>query len=454
MVVFLRRWPWLLPGLALLGLFLYMTGPGLGGTSDSVHYLWAARSWRATGQLLAPSGAPYRFWGPLYPLLLATFFSPAGVRMLHGAALLAQVALWGQLGRWLLPAGPAPWLPWLVALSTAVLVPAKFIWSETVFGALGAVYFFALLAWGRSGRRGWLGLATAAGFLLPLQRIAGFFLLVGAGVGLLVTGQWRAGRWRWLLGHWVGCAVGGLAWSYYAEVVAGPPLYQTARVWNALGSVADYGFVLARWFVPLAAGWRNLLPGLWAIFLPGILFVLWPRKSGPQGPENAPASTQSFTRHSLRLLWWVVLTVLAALLLATRATRAAIGPDSAERYCAALVGPVALLALARWPSADGGRLRWAGKARRWLGPVLLGGWLAYSAARAGHNAQQQRHRPPMVWPAAPSATRAVGALPGGRPDPGIAGWHPRASPQTTSCFMLPESRGVRIWNTIVGPSSG
>jgi hypothetical protein len=29
--------------------------------------------------------------------------------------------------------------------------------------------------------------------------------------------------------------------------------------------------------------------------------------------------------------------------------------------------------------------------------MLLAGWLAYSAVRAGHNAQQLRQREPMPW---------------------------------------------------------
>ncbi|GAC1376824.1 MAG: hypothetical protein NVS3B25_27770 [Hymenobacter sp.] len=397
-IFFLRRWS-LLPAAVLLGLFVYMTASGLGGTSDSVHYLWAAQTWRAAGRLLAPDGHPYRYWGPLYPVLLAGFFSPAAVRVLHGAALLAQLFLWAQIGRWLLPPGRAMWLPWLVGLSSAMLVPAKFIWSETVFGALAAGYFFALLAWCGSGRVGWLAVATAAGFLLPLQRTAGFFLLAGAGVGLLLTGQWR-GQERALLFHWVGCVVGGAGWNYYAEVLAGPPLYKTARAWDALGSVADYGFVLARWFVPLAASWRHTGPGLWALFLPALLFWLFPRGREEMGVAPSQASSLLAARHSLRLVWWALLVIVLALLLATSATRAATGPHNAERYCAVLVGPVGLLVLARWPRDKASRLPGAAWCRVWLGRTLLAGGLVYSAVRAGHNAQQLRQRPPMLWPRA------------------------------------------------------
>ena len=393
-----QRWA-LLPGLAMLALFLYMTGTGLGGTSDSVNYLWAAHTLRAAGRLLAPDGTPYRFWGPLYPMLLSVFFSSTGVRILHGAALLVQLALWNQIGRWFLTPNRAVVLSWIVALSTAVLVPAKFIWSETVFGMLAAAYFYALLLWGRSGRMSWLALATVAGFLLPLQRTSGFFLLAGAGAGLLLTGLWR-GRWRPLLGHWAGCAIGGLAWNYYAEAVAGPPVYQAVRGWAALGSsVADYGYVLARWFVPLAASWLGYFPILWAIALPVVLLLLWPRLSRVTALGGAEVAVRSFAPiESLRLLWWVILVTIIALLLAANATRAAAGPHDTERYCAVLVGPVGLLALARWPVSGAFDLLKTGRGWPWVERALFVGWLVYSVVRVGHNAHRLRQRPPVAWP--------------------------------------------------------
>ncbi|MFD2720115.1 hypothetical protein ACFST9_15435 [Hymenobacter monticola] len=398
MVLYFRRWPWLLPLIVLLGLFAYMTATGLGGTSDSIYYQWAAHTWRESGQLLAPDGRPYRYWGPLYPLLLAWLYGPTGVRVLHGAALAIYLVLWALIGNRLLPTARRQWLPWLVALSAAVLVPAKYIWSETVFGALAAIYCYSLLAWTRQKQTGWLWVATMAGFLLPLQRTAGLFLLAGAWAGLLLAGLGRE-KWRVLLLHGAACVVGGLAWNYYAEVLAGPKLYQSTRPWDAWASVADYGFVLVRWLLPLGASWRDAVPALWVVALPGLLAALFPlRKSTSLAvASKTTESADTVVLRELRLLWWAVLVNIVALLLATGALRAATGPHNAERYCAALVGPVVLLVLARWP--DKGTIP-ADKKKlvRWVGGVLLGGWLAYSAVRAGHNAQQLRARPAMAWP--------------------------------------------------------
>ncbi len=61
MLRFVRPWPLLLPVVAMLLLFLFMVGPGFGGTSDSTYYLWAAKTWRDDGSLLAPDGQPYRY---------------------------------------------------------------------------------------------------------------------------------------------------------------------------------------------------------------------------------------------------------------------------------------------------------------------------------------------------------------------------------------------------------
>ncbi len=389
----------LLAAAGLLVLFGYLTGPGLGGTGDSRHYLGTALHLRQTGQLTDVDGLPYRFWGPLYPGLLALCYAPWAVRLLHGAALLGSLVLWSRLGEKLLPPGRAQWLPPLLALSTAVLVPAKFVWAETVFGLLAAGYFVSLLAWLRSGHGGWLGLATALGFLLPLQRTSGFFLLAGAAAGLLATGATR-GRWRPLALHGLLGAAGGLAWNYYAEVSSGPPVYQHVYGLAKLGnSVADYGFVLGRWFVPLATGWRAQWPLLWAVGLPGLLALLWPLAGWERGgagrsfaPGAAPVPLFG-SGAALRLLWWVLVVDLLAHFVAVNLHRGAAGLHDAERYLAALAGPVLLLGLARWPAAAGWRR---------LGGGLLAAWLAYSAGRIAHNAYRLRARPPVAWPPEPA----------------------------------------------------
>ena len=371
--------------LLLLALFAWMTAPGFGGTSDSAHYLATARHLRQGAGLVDVDGLPYRYWGPLFPALLAVFYSPLALRLLHGGALLGHLFLWSRLGRDLLPPARARWLPLLLALSTAVLVPAKFVWAETVFGLLAAGYFWALLRWLRTNRNGWLVLATGAGFLLPLQRTSGIFLLGGAAVGLLATGTAR-GRWRGLLLHGFGCASGFLAWNYYAEVLAGPPVYQALGDGPKLvATLADYGFVLWRWLLPVASSWRTVVPTLWALALPVFLLLLWPRRAALHAHQPTVQPTAAAIQQ---LLWWVLLVNIIAHVAATNLARGAAGLHDTERYLAAVAAPVILLILAAWPARSN---------LRWLNGSLLALWLLYSAVRAEHNAGKLRDTPVIKW---------------------------------------------------------
>ena len=119
-----RRYRWPLVGLLLaagllqLALFGYATAPGLAGTGDSRYYLHAAQTLRDTGLLLNPDGTPYRYWPPLYPVLLRAAGSLVGIRGLHGACLLGSLLLWSWLGRQVLPPRRALAVPVLLALST------------------------------------------------------------------------------------------------------------------------------------------------------------------------------------------------------------------------------------------------------------------------------------------------------------------------------------------------
>ena len=389
------KWPgWWPAGAAagvLLALYLALTARGLGGTGDSAHYLAAAHSLRTAGRLLGPDGLPYRYWGPLYPALLAVFATPGAARLLHGLALLGTLGLWAGAGRCLLPARRAAALPWALALSTALLVPAKFVWSETVFGLLVAAYAAALLAWQRTGRGAWLGWATAAGFMLPLQRTAGFFVLLGAGTGLLLTG-FAGGRSGWrLAAHGAACAAGGIAWNVYAEVLAGPPRPPAQGDFHKLiGSLADYGFVLGRWFAPLGTGLRAAGPfWLWIGLLAGLLAALGPRRPAASSPAAAISPPPE---AGLRFLWALVAVYVLGHALAATSARGATGLHDTERYLAALAGPVLLLALARWPAAGPGP--W----RQLLNGTVLAAWLGYSALRVGHNVAALQPRPPQAWP--------------------------------------------------------
>lgn len=384
-------------GLVQLALFSYATGPGLAGTSDSRLYLHAAQTLRDTGRLLNPDGTAYRYWPPLYPVLLRYCASLTGVRVLHGSCLLGSLLLWSWLGRQLLPTRRALVLPGLLALSTPWLLVSKFVWSESVFVLLFAAYSVALFQWLRTSDLTWWLLATVVGFLMPLERTLGLFLLAGIGAGLIFK-EWPRLLTvrRWLLLHLGLSAVGGVLWQWYA-LHTGPSRYHPGRGWSQLlSSGADYGFVLSRWLLLLPASGRTKLPDVvWAGGLLVLFWWLWPHQSAgrPQNNTRAdsvltpPEQTAAHSHHLMLTLLWGACALLILLVAAlTVFAQSAAGIHDAERYASVLVAPILLLVLAAWPA----------RAPRWLGLVATVAVLACAAVRVGHVAQDLRRVPPLA----------------------------------------------------------
>ncbi|MBF9239374.1 hypothetical protein I2I05_18420 [Hymenobacter sp. BT683] len=395
-------WSVALAVLVQLALFALATGPGLAGTADSGYYVHAATTLRTAGRLLHPDGSAYRYWPPLYPVLVSLGGSLAVLRLLHGAAMVVSLVAWSRLGRWLLPGSLALVFPWLLAFSTPWLVVSKFVWGEAVFLALFAGYAAALFRWLRQGQRQWWWLATALGFLLPLQRTAGFFLLAGTALSLLLAR--RSLGWKRLLpvaGHTWLALLGGVVWHVYALLVAAPSVYRLNRGWpQFFSSAADYGFVVSRWLLPVRAAWRPELSLLWAPVLAGLLALLWPRAPQPEAVGAGHSGSELVGPHRfLRVLWIAVLAFVLLLLISTTFTRSAAGLYDAERYASVLFGPVVLLALqgmGRWFESKPGNRSWSS----WLVVGIVSMWLVYSAGRTISNARALRKLAPMAWTAA------------------------------------------------------
>ncbi|GAA4357806.1 hypothetical protein GCM10023185_22800 [Hymenobacter saemangeumensis] len=398
----LSAWPYGrslgLAAMVQLALFAWATSSGLGGTSDSKQYLHAADTLRSLGYMLHLDGTPYRYWPPLYPLLITACGSLAMLRVVHAACLLGSLWLWSWLGRRLLLPRGAALLPWLLAFSTSWLVVSKFVWGETVFILLFAGYCVALFQWLQTQRTGWMLAATALGVLLPLQRTIGLFLLAGVGAGLLL---WAARHWRRLpsvLLHLIISFAGGLAWNYYALLLAASSVYAPNRGWTQLMvSMADYGYVFGRWLLPLLAGWRAAGPAwAWALLLLALLVALWPRHrfKSVATPDHPAGGVTLVVAQPLfvRLLWAGLLGFVVLIMVASIFSRSASGPHDSERYASVLFAPFILLVLRQMQELPGQRMPR-------LQALLLGLLLAYNMLRAGSNAQALRRTPVLEWQA-------------------------------------------------------
>lgn len=371
---------------ALLALYLYVTSTGLAGTADSESYLYAARSLRQVGRLLLPDGRPFAIWPPLFPVLLRLVGAPGPVRWLNGGSLLGALVGWSLVGRQLLPAGRARVLPLLLALSTPALAASKFIWSESVFGLLWAAYFLALLAWLRVGGWGRGFLATALGCLLPLQRVAGVFLLLG--LGLLLPGSRRLARPSRVarLAHLLGSVGGLIAWQLHLGRQAEPGQLELADAGQLLGrllhSMADYGFLLGHWLLPLPTASRLAGPAIgWALLLIAVLLGL----AASARFKSPSAAGFSVVPLASRLLFLSLAVSIILLIISTVLQRVMLGLDEAERYLTPLFPPATLLMLLGWP-----RVGYLAR----LGRGLLVGTLLYQAVRLGYNAPQLYQLPP------------------------------------------------------------
>ncbi|WP_156108960.1 hypothetical protein [Hymenobacter sp. APR13] len=307
----------------------------------------------------------------MYPVLLAAVGAvrepAAAVAALHALCLLGSWGGWAWLGRKMLGAD-ATWksvVPWVLALSTPWLLAAKFIWAESVFLLIFTAYVVALYSYLTHQQHRWLVLATVAGFLLPLQRTSGLFLLLGTAAGLLAAYGWQEVRQRHALLAWhlLISLVGGVGWQLWvARSQQDEPLVLYSQAAWGLQPLSDFSFVLARWVVPLpvptaAVSWAYLLAG--AVML--CLLVLGACNIGRFG--------------------WVMLAMVATYIswhvVAHVMSRGAAGLHDGERYAGVVFGPVMLLLFGAVRAV-------AGRHPRWL-LVLLGLWLTYPAARAVRN---------------------------------------------------------------------
>ena len=174
--------------LLFIGILLYSNWHGLSSTFDSSNYIHAAQTYANEGIMKEVSGNSLVHYPPLYPFILSIF--PANpipfAAFLNIFALTFSFILWAFISHRLLLSNIFFTLfLLLLAFSTPWLLIGHFVWSEPVFILLFSLYIFLIFQYMHKLKSSHLLLAIICGFLLPLQRTAGVFILVGAGIALI-----------------------------------------------------------------------------------------------------------------------------------------------------------------------------------------------------------------------------------------------------------------------------
>lgn len=169
-----------IPLLVFSSLYLLLTKDGMGATSDSIQYEFAAKSFANSYTLAIEDGKPYVQWGPLYPIVLSLGYQDVHqfTKWLHFLAMNCCICLWISLFRQFTSNTLLGLLFGLsLACSTELMTLSVFIWSETIFMLLFAGFTLSLYRLS-IGKGHWL-LVSLLLFLSLLQRNAGIFLIAG-----------------------------------------------------------------------------------------------------------------------------------------------------------------------------------------------------------------------------------------------------------------------------------
>ncbi|WP_206986223.1 hypothetical protein [Hymenobacter telluris] len=307
-----------------------------------------------------------------------------GLVWVYALSLIGSLLGWSWLGSQLLGQETA-WkrcYPWVLALSTPWLMTAKFVWSETSFLLLFTAYAVGLYSYLTTKRKGWLLAATAAGMLLPLQRTAGFFVLFGVALGLVVAYRRTLRAYALALAlHFLLSVSGGLLWQVRVwRTGLDLPLVLSNPATAGGQAMSDFGFMLVHWLLPLPV---PTAPITWGYLAGGALVVA----------ILVVGAAEIGKFGQVLLITAGVYVVLHAL--SYQLSRGSAGFHDSERYAAVFFGPVMLLLF-------GALRRTLGNHPRLL-HVLLLIWLLYPAARMIHNAVFLRSRP------TPHFTTAMGS---------------------------------------------
>jgi hypothetical protein len=203
--------------IALMALCLhyYTYGNGLLLTDDSRHYLAAANSFGNHFSLIDNDGHYFLFWPPLFPVLLSFFNSIHPIFIWIHLILLITAAyfLYRLVSRCI--QRPVFFILCYIhiLLGVHLLLISTFLWSELLFLCLLLVFVDQVMISDRTKYA--LYFAMLTGFLMCLQRNAGFFIVLGASVWMFMYEKNAYTRWIKPIGFAMVICSGWFIWNIF-----------------------------------------------------------------------------------------------------------------------------------------------------------------------------------------------------------------------------------------------
>ncbi len=198
-----------------IGLQWYTHGFGLLKTHDSYQYLSAAHSLSTSHSLVDQNGHHFLFWPPLFPIILSAIPNAeqtlVWVNMLITLSIAVVVYL--LIKRFIKNLILAILCFVQIMLSVHLLLISTFLWSELIFLFLTVLFIHQLLQKPVSALSFYI--AIGLGFLLCLQRNAGFFIVTGGAIWTWVSEIQSNKKYLNALLLLTGGTSGGLVWNIY-----------------------------------------------------------------------------------------------------------------------------------------------------------------------------------------------------------------------------------------------
>lgn len=242
--------------LALIITLIYLTQLlffGIGIDFDSNYYISASESFTKDLTFKNPDGSDFVLWPPFFPFVLSIlpFSIRVNIIIINTLSLFIINFLTLKYARQILNILFFRVSVLGMLFSVPLFLDYKFLWSEMLFTALLLIYldnFFKLLKSEVTNTS--LIISTFIGILLPLQRIATFYLWIG----LWLSSIFLFPKLRMkLFFHFILTSSVGITWNIYTLILLGArDHFNSGNIEIIINNINEYSFVLIRWFFPIS----------------------------------------------------------------------------------------------------------------------------------------------------------------------------------------------------------